>query len=60
VALLRFVGRIVPPLRPHLRDLGVKRSTSNEKARTLLGMEFRSPEEAVVATAKSLIALGVV
>jgi dihydroflavonol-4-reductase len=58
--LLRLVGRLVPPMRPHLRDLDVKRRTSNEKARRLLGLTFRTPEEAVVAMGSSLIALGLV
>jgi nucleoside-diphosphate-sugar epimerase len=60
VGLLQFVGRLVPPLRPHLRDLGVKRRTSNAKAQRLLGMQFRTPEESVVAMGESLIALGLV
>lgn len=60
VGLLRAVGRFVPPLRPYLRDLGIKRRTSNAKARAVLGMDFRSPEEAVVAMGQSLIALRLV
>lgn len=40
------------------RELGKPRSVSNAKARKLLGWEPRSPEDAAVATAESLVRLG--
>jgi hypothetical protein len=39
-------------------ELGKKKNGSNQKARTLLGWTPRSNEEAVVATAESLLRLG--
>jgi len=41
-------------------ELGKTRSVSNEKARRLLGWQPRSPREAILATAESLIKLGLV
>jgi dihydroflavonol-4-reductase len=41
-------------------ELGVRKNGSSEKAQRLLGWKPRSREEAVVATAESLIALGLV
>ena len=47
------VAQIVP-------ELGIDKSASNEKARRLLGWAPRSNEEAIVASAESLVRLGVV
>ena len=47
----RSVAQIVP-------DLGNHKNATNEKARRLLGWDPRSNEEAVVATAESLVRLG--
>ena len=47
----RSVRQIVP-------DLGKMRSASNEKARRVLGWSPRSNEEAIIATAESLVRLG--
>ena len=41
-----------------LPELGKLKSGSNEKARRLLGWEPRSNEEAIIATAESLLRLG--
>ena len=43
-----------------LPDLGKVRRASNEKARRVLGWEPRSNEEAILATAQSLVRLGLV
>lgn len=44
------VSEIVP-------DLGRRRNFSSQRAHTLLGVDFRAPQEAVVAMAQSLIGL---
>ncbi len=52
--LARFdksVGQIVP-------ELGKRKTASNEKARRMLGWSPRSAEDAIVATAESLLRLG--
>jgi nucleoside-diphosphate-sugar epimerase len=41
-------------------DLGKVRPASNQKARTVLDWQPRSGDEAIVATAESLLALGIV
>lgn len=47
-------------LRTVLPELGVVRHCSNEKARTVLGHTFRTPDEAVMAAARSLRDLRVI
>jgi len=47
-----------PAVRLILPELGKRKSASNEKARRLLGWAPRSNEEALLATARSLIDLG--
>jgi dihydroflavonol-4-reductase len=47
-------------LKTVLPELGKKKSATNEKARRLLGWTPRSNEEAIVATAESLVRLGLV
>ncbi len=49
-----------PAARNFLPSLGRKRDASNAKARTLLGWNPRSSEEAILASARSLIDLGLV
>jgi len=49
----RSLKQIVP-------DLGKVRPASNQKARTVLDWQPRSGDEAIVATAESLLALGIV
>lgn len=56
--LLRLVGQFSPSIREMLPNLGKVRKASNEKARRLLGWSPRSNEEAVTATAESLLRLG--
>ena len=41
-------------------QLGSPKRVSNEKARRMLGWEPRSNEEAILATAKSLVELGLI
>ena len=45
------VGQVVP-------ELGKRKNGTSEKARRLLGWAPRSNEEAIVATAESLVRLG--
>ncbi len=56
--ILRLIGRISPSIRDMVPNLGVVRRATNEKARRLLGWSPRTNEEAVLATAESLMRLG--
>ena len=47
-----------PPVRQILPDLGKKKNATNEKAKRVLGWNPRPVEDAVVATAESLVRLG--
>jgi len=47
-----------PSIREMVPNLGKVRKASNEKARRLLGWSPRSNEEAIIATAESLLRLG--
>ncbi|MDF2617426.1 MAG: NAD-dependent epimerase/dehydratase [Xanthobacteraceae bacterium] len=58
--LVRLAALALPLARAAVPRLGIVRSASNEKARRLLGWNPRPPEEAILATAESLIRLGVV
>jgi nucleoside-diphosphate-sugar epimerase len=58
--LVRLVGVFDPEVRQLVPELGKHKNASNEKARRLLGWSSRSNEESVVATAKSLMELGLV
>jgi dihydroflavonol-4-reductase len=40
--------------------VGIRSAASNAKTRELLGWQFRSNEEAIVASGESLIKLGIV
>jgi len=55
--LLRIAALGSPTVRQLLPELGKKKEASNEKARRLLGWAPRSNEEAIVATAMSLLRL---
>ncbi|MCS0602926.1 aldehyde reductase [Streptomyces sp. LP11] len=57
--LLRLLARFDPALRAAVPQLGVVRRASNAKAREELGWSPRSNEDAVTASAESLIRLGV-
>lgn len=62
--LPNFVVRIAswrdPALKLLLPELGKKKNASNEKAKRLLGWAPRSNENAIVATAESMLRLGLV
>ncbi|HEY0341224.1 MAG TPA: aldehyde reductase, partial [Steroidobacteraceae bacterium] len=55
--VVRLVGTVNPALRQLVPQLGKIRRASNEKAERVLGWTPRSNEEAVVATAESLVRL---
>ncbi|MFI5783253.1 SDR family oxidoreductase [Nocardia sp. NPDC051570] len=56
--LVRLASVVDPPLKQVVPDLGRSTNGSNEKARRLLGWAPRSNEEAIIATAESLVQLG--
>jgi len=56
--MVRLVAIKDPAVKQLLPELGKKKNASNEKAKRLLGWAPRSNEEAIVATAESLIRLG--
>lgn len=56
--LLRLAARFTASVRPIVPELGHIRYTSNEKAKQVLGWTPRSLEESIVATAESLVRLG--
>jgi nucleoside-diphosphate-sugar epimerase len=53
-ALVRLLSVPIPRLREMLPQLGKVKKASNEKARTILGWNPRSNDEAILATAQSL------
>ena len=55
--MVRLVAIKDPAVKQLLPELGKKKNASNEKAKRLLGWAPRSNEEAIVATAESLIRL---
>jgi dihydroflavonol-4-reductase len=55
---VRLASLVVSPLRQAVPDLDQDKQASNNKARSLLGWEPRSSEDAIVATAQSLAELG--
>lgn len=58
--LVRLAARTNPAMKGVLPFLGVRMNATSEKAIRLLGWSPRSAEDAIVATAKSLIELGLV
>jgi dihydroflavonol-4-reductase len=58
--MARALALVVPQLRDVLPMLGHRRRTSAAKARRLLGWNPRPSEEIIMATANSLLALGLV
>jgi dihydroflavonol-4-reductase len=58
--VVRFGALFNPTLRQIVPRLGPPKPASNEKAKRVLGWEPRSNDEAIVATAESLIRLGLV
>ncbi len=57
---VRLVALVNPAMKGIVSHLGVNMNASAEKARRLLGWAPRSPEEAICATAESLLRLGLV
>ncbi|MDA9491887.1 SDR family oxidoreductase [Bradyrhizobium sp. CCBAU 11361] len=57
---IRVVALFNPAMKGIVPHLGVNMNASGEKARRLLGWAPRSREEAIIATAESLIRLGLV
>ncbi|GGC58689.1 SDR family oxidoreductase [Chelatococcus reniformis] len=55
--LVRLLGPWVPTARATVPHLGIIRNATSDKARRVLGWTPRSSEEAIVATAESLIRL---
>src|SRR3954466_15802175 len=58
--LVRLAALFDGSLRQLTPELGVRKRATNEKARRVLGWSPRSDREAAVATAESLLALGIV
>jgi nucleoside-diphosphate-sugar epimerase len=58
--LVRLAARFDGSLRQLTPELGIRKRATNEKARRLLGWAPRGDREAVVATAESLLTLGLV
>ena len=56
--VMRLVGLTDPAIQQMVPELGKSKNVSNKKARTLLGWAPRSREDAILATAESLIRLG--
>jgi nucleoside-diphosphate-sugar epimerase len=56
--LVRVVAMADPAARQILPELGKIKNSSSEKARRILGWTARSNEESIIATAESLIRLG--
>lgn len=55
---LRLVGLFDPEIRGMLPELGKRKDATSAKARRLLDWKPIAPEEAIIATAKSLMKLG--
>lgn len=58
--LVRLIGVVSPQAARIVPDLGKVRTVSHEKARRVLDWSPRSPQEALLATAESLVRLGLV
>jgi nucleoside-diphosphate-sugar epimerase len=58
--LMHVVALYDPGVRGVLPELGKRKNASSDKARRLLGWAPRSPREAILATAESLLELGLV
>lgn len=58
--LVRLAALRDPAVKSILPELGKRKTATNEKARRLLGWAPRSNEEAIVATAESLVKLGLI
>lgn len=58
--LVRLIARFDPSIRQVIGELGKVRNMDASHAREVLGWEARPPEESIIASARSLIDLGVV
>ncbi len=58
--LVRLVALVDPSVRQAVPELGKTKNATSEKAKRLLGWSPRSRDDAVIATAESLIKLGLV
>lgn len=58
--LIRILALIIPDMKMIIPELGKTKNASNAKARSLLGWTPRSSEDALVATAESLLRFGLV
>jgi len=58
--LVLIVAIFNPLAREAVPRLGIKANASNRKAREVLGWEFISSEDAIVASGRSLIDLGLI
>ena len=56
--LLRLAAPLDPAVKQVLPELGKRKNATNEKARRVLDWKPRSNEEAIIATAESLLRLG--
>jgi dihydroflavonol-4-reductase len=56
--LLRIAGLFDPEIRGMLPELGKRKDATADKARRLLNWRPRSPQDAILSTANSLLALG--
>ena len=56
--LVRLAAMRDPAVKQILPELGKMKNATNEKAKRLLGWAPRSNEESIVATAESLVRLG--
>ena len=56
--MVRLAALRDPAVKQILPELGKKKNATNEKARRLLGWSPRSNDEAIIATAESLLRLG--
>ena len=57
--LVRLASRADPTVRAFVADLGNIYKTTSEKARRVLGWQPRTSEDSIIASANSLIELGV-
>jgi dihydroflavonol-4-reductase len=58
--LIRAIALTNPAMKGIVPLLGVRLDASGEKAKQVLGWNPRSPEEAILASAESLVRLGMV
>jgi dihydroflavonol-4-reductase len=56
--LVRIAAIADPAVKQIIPELGKSKNATNEKARRVLGWALRSREDALVATAESLLQLG--